>query len=99
MTERLKRLQGMAARYNKLGVVSNETLALADARLKSRQLRESLPTLHNMDGAEIKTMRSHYGLSQSDLAFTMGMSVESVSKWERNESQPGNAALRCAAHS
>ncbi|HDL6961166.1 TPA: helix-turn-helix domain-containing protein [Yersinia enterocolitica] len=94
MTDRLKRLQGMAKRYNKLGVVSNETVAIADARVKARQLRDSLPKIRSMNGMQIKSMRAQYGMSQSDLAATMGMSVESVSKWERNESHPGNAALR-----
>ncbi|KQN57455.1 MULTISPECIES: DNA-binding transcriptional regulator [unclassified Erwinia] len=94
MTERLKRLQGMAERYNKLGAVSDETVERVNARLKARQLRDRLPKLRQMDGAQIKNVRTRYGLSQSDLAETLGMSVESVSKWERNESQPGNAALR-----
>ena len=31
MTERLKRIQGMAGRYNKLGVVKDETVAAIDA--------------------------------------------------------------------
>ncbi|MFK8256285.1 helix-turn-helix domain-containing protein [Erwinia sp. AnSW2-5] len=94
MTERLKRLQGMANRYNKLGVVSDETVARVDARMKARQLRERLPKIRSMDGVQIKSLRIRYGLSQADLAMTLGMSIESVSKWERNESQPGNAALR-----
>ncbi|MFH8135350.1 helix-turn-helix domain-containing protein [Pantoea osteomyelitidis] len=94
MSDRLKRLQSMAKRYNKLGAVSDETVAKIDARVKARQLRESLPKIRPMSGTEIKEMRTRYGLSQSTLALTMGMSVESVSKWERDEGQPGNAALR-----
>lgn len=94
MTERLKRLQEMAKRYNKLGVVSEGTVDRVAARINARLLRERLPKLRQMDGTQIKNLRARYGLSQSDLAETLGMSVESVSKWERNESQPGNAALR-----
>ena len=41
-----------------------------------------------------EAIRTRYGMSQSVLAHTMGMSKESVSKWERNEIKPSGPALR-----
>ncbi|ENZ0463711.1 TPA: hypothetical protein ACH3IE_004286 [Salmonella enterica subsp. enterica serovar Paratyphi B] len=38
MTERLKRIQGMAERYNKLGVVKNETVGAIDAAVAARTI-------------------------------------------------------------
>lgn len=90
MTERLKRIQGMAQRYNKLGVVKDETVASIDAAVHAR----NIPEVRAMTGGEIKEVRMRYKMSQAALAMTTGMSVESVSKWERNESKPNKAALR-----
>ena len=63
-------------------------------RAKSKELRKKMPDLKLMTGAEIKEMRTRIGISQALLAYTMGMSVESVSKWERDEIKPSGAALR-----
>jgi putative transcriptional regulator len=90
MTERLKRLQGMAKRYNELGVVKDETVASIDAAVAARDI----PAVRTMTGTQIKEVRTRYHMSQAALAMTIGMSVESVSKWERNESKPNKAALR-----
>ena len=90
MTERLKRIQGMAQRYNKLGVVKDETVAGINAAVDAR----SIPKVRPMTGQQIKEVRVRYKMSQSVLALTTGMSVESVSKWERDESKPNQAALR-----
>jgi putative transcriptional regulator len=90
MSDRLKRIQGMAQRYNKLGVVKDETVAAINAAVDVR----SIPKVRAMTGIQIKEVRVHYKMSQSALARTLGMSVESVSKWEREESKPNQAALR-----
>jgi putative transcriptional regulator len=90
MSERLKRIQGMAQRYNKLGVVKDETVAAINAAVDAR----SIPEVRTMTGGQIKAVRTRYNMSQAALAMTTGMSVESVSKWERNESKPNKAALR-----
>lgn len=89
MTERLKRIQGMAERYNKLGVVKDETVAAIDAAVATR----TIPAVRTMTGSQIKEVRTRYNMSQAALAMTTGTSVE-VSKWERNESRPNKAALR-----
>ncbi|NMP29312.1 helix-turn-helix domain-containing protein [Rahnella sp. SAP-1] len=90
MSERLKRIQGMAQRYNKLGVVDDETVFAIDAAVDAR----SIPKVRPMTGSQIREVRARYKMSQSALALTTGMSVESVSKWERDESKPNQAALR-----
>lgn len=90
MTERLKRIQSMAERYNKLGVVKDDTLTAINAAVAAR----NIPAIRVMTGSQIREVRTRYNLSQAALAITLGMSVESVSKWERNESKPNNAALR-----
>ncbi|EAA7440501.1 transcriptional regulator [Salmonella enterica subsp. enterica] len=90
MTERLKRIQSMAKRYNILGVVKDETVASIDAAVAARDI----PAVRTMTGTEIREVRTRYNMSQAALAMTIGMSVESVSKWERNESKPNKAALR-----
>lgn len=90
MTERLKRIHGMAQRYNKLGVVKDEILDAIETAVNAR----NIPAVREMNGGLIKEVRIRYNLSQTVLALITGMSVESVSKWERNESKPNKAALR-----
>lgn len=90
MTERLKRLHGMAKRYNALGVVKDETVAAIDAAITARDI----PAVRAMTGTQIREVRTRNNMSQAALAMTIGMSVESVSKWERNECKPNKAALR-----
>ncbi|WJV63289.1 helix-turn-helix domain-containing protein [Pectobacteriaceae bacterium C52] len=90
MSDRLKRIQGMAQRYNKLGVVKDETVAAINAAVDAR----NIPKVRAMTGKQIKEVRMRYKMSQSALARMIGMSVESVSKWERDESKPNQAALR-----
>lgn len=81
MSERLKRIQGMAKRYNKLGVVKDETVASIDAAVIAR----NIPAVRDMTGGQIKEVRTRYNMSQAALALTTGMSLESVSKWERTK--------------
>jgi len=90
MTERLERIQGMAQRYNKLGVVKDETVASINAAIEAR----NIPEVRLMTSDQIKEVRTRYRMSQAALAMITGMSVESISKWERNESKPNKAALR-----
>lgn len=90
MTQRLKRIQSMAERYNKLGVVKDDTVIAINAAVAAR----NIPAIRVMTGSQIREVRVRYNLSQAALAITLGMSVESVSKWERDESKPNNAALR-----
>ena len=90
MSYDLKNIYSMAKRYNKHGVVKDETLKTIESRIKAADIPEVRP----MTGEEIKAVRLRWKLSQSVLARTTGMSVESVSKWERGESKPNQAVLR-----
>lgn len=90
MTGRLKKIQSMAQRYNQLGAVQDETVAEINAAIEAR----NIPPVRTMSGIEIKAVRLRWNMSQAALALTTGMSVESVSKWERNESKPNKVALR-----
>ncbi|NWA60192.1 helix-turn-helix domain-containing protein [Pantoea sp. B9002] len=90
MSDRLKKIQSMAQRYNQLGAVKDETVAEINAAIEAR----NIPPVRTMSGIEIKAVRLRWNMSQAALALTTGMSVESVSKWERNESKPNKAALR-----
>ncbi|MBI6512789.1 MAG: helix-turn-helix domain-containing protein [Proteus vulgaris] len=47
-----------------------------------------------MSGAEIKTLRAKFGMSQAVLARALGMSKESVSKWERGKKKTSGPAQR-----
>lgn len=41
MTEHLKRIQGMAQRYNQLAVIKDETLAAINAAVEARNIAEA----------------------------------------------------------
>ena len=90
MTERLKRIQSMAQRYHSLGVVKDDTMESINAAVAARRI----PAVRNMTAGEIREVRTRYHFSQSGFANAIGMSVESISKWERGESKPNKAALR-----
>lgn len=70
--------------------MKDETVASIDAAIAAR----NIPAVRKMTGSEIREVRTRYNMSQAALAMTIGMSVESISKWERNESKPNKAALR-----
>ena len=91
---RLKELHEMAKVFNESGAVSDETVEFISSRLKARQLREKMPKPAEMDGTAIRALRDRLQISQSMLAHTLNMSVESISKWERGEKKPNGAALR-----
>ncbi|EBP2222820.1 transcriptional regulator, partial [Salmonella enterica] len=65
MTERLKRIQSMAKRYNTLGVVKDETVASIDAAVAARDI----PAVRTMTGTEIREVRTRYNMSQAALAM------------------------------
>ncbi|CPR17272.1 helix-turn-helix domain-containing protein [Brenneria goodwinii] len=94
MSTNLKELQALAQELHEHGAMPDETMSRINARVRSRELRERIARVHVMTGTQIKSMRERYDMSQSTLAYTLGMSVESVSKWERGEIQPSGPALR-----
>lgn len=74
MTERLKRIQSMAQRYNRLGVVKDETVSSINAGVEAR----IIPEIRLMAGDQIKEVRARYEVSQTALAMITGMSIKSV---------------------
>ncbi|GKW17519.1 MULTISPECIES: DNA-binding transcriptional regulator [Pectobacterium] len=94
MTAKIKELQEMAKSLHEHGGITDTTMERINNRVAAREFRERIEQAHAMSGAEIQNMRSRYKISQSSLAYALNMSVESVSKWERNEKKPSGAALR-----
>lgn len=94
MTAHLKELQEMAQGLHDHGGVTDETMERINTRVAAREFRERIQKARVMSGTDIQNMRSRYKMSQSSLAHALNMSVESVSKWERNENVPTGAALR-----
>lgn len=77
-----------------LGLLSDGDVDQIATRISASEYRQRVAAVHDMSGQEIKRMRIQYGLSQALLAYTLGMSVDSVSKWERGEIKPSGPALR-----
>ena len=84
MSDKLQMMLEDAKELNALGLMSDSEVDAIAVMVKVK----------SMTGEEIKAIRTRYGMSQSVLAHTMGMSKESVSKWERNEIKPSGPALR-----
>jgi len=83
-----------AEELHALGLMPDEDLAEISARVSAREFRQRVAAVRVMSAFEIKAARIRYGLSQSSLAYMLGMSVDSVSKWERGEITPSGPALR-----
>ena len=94
MSNRLKLMLEDAKELNALGLMSDSDVEEIAVRVRAREINERIANVKAMSGEEIKAMRTRFGMSKSLLAHTMGMSKESVSKWERNEIKPSGPALR-----
>ena len=94
MTNKLKAMLDDAKELNALGLMPEGVVAEISKLLKARELKTRIAAVKMMSGEEIKAVRARFGMSQAILAHTLGMSKESVSKWERNEIKPSGPALR-----
>ena len=94
MRDKLKEMLEEAHELNALGLMPDEEVLQIQTLAQMRALNKSIAALKEMSGDEIRAMRTRLGMSQSILAHAMGMSKESVSKWERNEVKPAGPALR-----
>lgn len=56
-----------------------------------KELRRAKPKAAALD---VKTLRRRLGLTQEDLARTLGVSWETVSRWENGRTRPSRLALR-----
>jgi putative transcriptional regulator len=94
MRDKLKEMLEEARELQSLGAMDDEGVQKIEALLEARELNKRITEVKDMTGEEIRAMRDRLGMSQSVLARAMGMSKESVSKWERNEIKPSGPALR-----
>lgn len=94
MSADMKDLLNFSKELHAAGGLSNEKMARISARAKSQELSKRIPKVQPMTGEDIRAVRAKYGMSQAVLAITMGMTVASVSKWERGEIKPSGPALR-----
>ncbi|MGL4726788.1 MAG: helix-turn-helix domain-containing protein [Scandinavium sp.] len=94
MRDKLKEMLEEAQELNALGLMPDAEVQQIQTLAQMRALNKSIAALKEMSGDEIRAMRTRLGMSQSILAHAMGMSKESVSKWERNEVKPAGPALR-----
>ena len=93
MSDKLQMMLEDAKELNALGLMSDSEVDAIAVMVKAREVSARIAKVKSMT-EEIKAIRTRYGMSQSVLAHTMGMSKESVSKWERNEIKPSGPALR-----
>ena len=56
--------------------------------------RTPCPILGIMDADRIKAIRRHYGLSQERFAFLLGVSRNSVIRWESGVAPPHSLSVR-----
>jgi transcriptional regulator with XRE-family HTH domain len=45
------------------------------------------------DGAALKERRTNAGITQQDLAFRMGVAIETIRKWERGVQTPRDESV------
>jgi putative transcriptional regulator len=90
LSEMLKDMKELHA----LGLATDQELAAAETRAKAREMRARIEAVKQMTAEEIKEARTRWGMSQSLVAYSFGMTVDSVSKWERGEIKPSKPVLR-----
>ena len=94
MSTKLNNMLAHARELQALGVMSDADVTEIENLVTARAMAERIAQVKAMSGEEIKALRVRFGLSQTLLAHMLGMSKESVSKWERNEIKPSGPALR-----
>ncbi|HID4131004.1 TPA: helix-turn-helix domain-containing protein [Pluralibacter gergoviae] len=94
MSDKMTDILEFSKELNNAGILSDDKYAKINARAKACKITAQIQPLRPMSGEEIRTMRSHYGMSQTMLAATLGITTASVSKWERDVVQPSGPALR-----
>lgn len=94
MRDKLAEMLEEAQELNALGLMPDDEVRHIQTLAQMRALNRNIAELKDMTGDEIRALRTRLGMSQSILANALGMSKESVSKWERNEVKPAGPALR-----
>ncbi|MGG6109321.1 type II toxin-antitoxin system MqsA family antitoxin [Pantoea allii] len=83
-----------AKAFHALGLATDEEVESIAKRAKNRELRARIAAVKPMTATEIKDVRMRWGMSQSLVALSFGMTVDSVSKWERGEITPCPPVMR-----
>jgi len=77
----------LAQRMNEQGLMDDKIFRTV------RNINDGFTSI-NMNSEEIRTLRKREAISQGVLAIALGMSVESVKKWEKGVTAPCGASLR-----
>lgn len=83
-----------AKELHEMGLMPTEDMVFIATHLSAHEYRQRVAAVRVMSGEEIKQVRLRCGLSQASLAHLLGMTIKSVSKWERGEVRPCAPALR-----
>jgi len=72
----------------------NDLLEAMTEALAHAEGQKSGVTVHNIDidAVDVKAIRKTLGLTQEQMALTLGTSVSGYRKWEQGERQPSGAA-------
>lgn len=90
----LREMLDDAKELRSLGLMSDDDVQTIATRVSLREYRKRIAAVKSMSPEEIKEVRTRWGLSQASLAYMLGMTVDSVSKWERGENKPSAPVLR-----
>lgn len=74
MSDKLQMMLEDAKELNALGLMSDSEVDAIAVMVKAREVSARIAKVKSMTGEEIKAIRTRYGMSQSVLAHTMGMS-------------------------
>ncbi|EMT6575010.1 TPA: helix-turn-helix domain-containing protein [Providencia rettgeri] len=94
MSNKLENMLELAKELREVDAAPESLVNDLEKKVNARKLNEKIKVVPMMSGAKIKQLRAQYGMSQAMLALALGMSKESVSKWEREEKKPSGPALR-----
>ncbi|OTA14495.1 transcriptional regulator [Xenorhabdus vietnamensis] len=94
MSNKLNNMLELAKELHAVDAAPKSLINDLKKAVNARKINDQIKTVTMMTGAEIKQLRAQYGMSQSVLAMALGMSKESISKWEREEKKPSGPALR-----
>ena len=70
--------------FHRIGLMDDETLRRFEPHCREP---EFVP-------ADLKALREREGASRADLAFSLGVSPETVAQWERGKRRPSGPALK-----
>lgn len=94
MNNKLNNMLELAKELNAAGASPESLVKDIESTVRACEINDKIKEVSAMSGSEIKMLRTKYCMSQSVLARALGMSKESISKWERGEKKPSGPALR-----